>query len=512
MVFLWIEAMSSEFDIRKTVLPLYGLAFASLFSSYFREIFIAARIGATLQADVYLSVVTVVRFVCDMGPCAVLLASVVPVLSPMLAQPKAARGHLVVMLLLTALAVTGALAVAMFFAMPWLLTLLAPGFAESAWSGGVALAATLAWYLPLQSVSVLFSLVLNAHGRFLAAGAAPILANAAFVVVLAAAGEQPGANDLGLATVVGPAVTALLLGGRVWWLGLLRPGLSREAVPALRSMWDLARPVILSLGLGSSTGLVMIGHMLLRRHGSLADEGTVATLAYAFRIYQVPVSLTANIAATLVLPSLSLLYGTGSWQRLGDICRSLAEWGVLLLVPMVAVTALEAPLLVDILLVHGRFSSADAARTAEALAGFAPAILFEAAIVVLYRVLYAVRRPKVAAGASLAVIACLAAFTALVPQGDVGGLALAFSGSCAVGVLVVAVDLYRRFGSRVLPFRRRGAAMLGVFALSGAAWLPLRDHRLAAVAAFGVVYLLAALLLMPDHRAALAGLRRRREA
>lgn len=478
-------------------------------SSYFREIFIAAKFGATAQADAYLSVVTLIRFVCDVGPCAVLLACVVPVVAALTERPAAVRGTLLSILALATLAATGLLMLALWLSMPWLLSVAAPGFADPVRQMGIEAAASMAWFLPLQSLGFMFALMLNAHGRFWAAAAAPMLSNGMFVLVLALSGAQPGIDALCWATLAGPALTASLLGAVLWRMDLFRWQPSAETAEALASLWTIARPMILSLGLGSSTGLLMICHLLLRREGSLAGEGTVAALAYAFRIYEVPVSLVANVAGTLVLPSLSALYGTAATPRLGGICRGLIEWGILLLAPVVVVTAMTAPFLVDMVLVHGRFSSADAARTAEALKGFAPAILIEAAIVVFYRVLYAIRRPKVAMVASATVIGCLLVLAPLAPAGDVGRLALAFSVSFAAGVLVVAWSLYRQFRATVLPFPRRVPAMLAVFALSGLVWPALAEQPLAGMTAFSLVYVVACLLLLPEHRAALIGVLRR---
>lgn len=497
-------------DGKKVVVPLLALSVASMFSSYFREIFFAAKFGTGFLADAYLSAFTIIRFVTDIVPCAVLLACVVPVVAGLLDRPLTVRRHLLSVLSLLTLAATGGLALLLDLAMPWLLTVAAPGFAETTRHTAITLADAMVWFLPLHSISFLFSLALNAHGRFRTAAAAPILSNGLFILVLALSGEQPGLGNLAFATLAGPGLTILLLGSNLARMGLLGFGASAEAEQALRSMWKIARPMLLTLGLGSSTGLLMICHLALRRQGSMAGEGSVAALAYAFRIYEVPVSLTANIAGTLLLPSLSALHGVASPQRLGDICRRLIEWGLLLLVPVVFVTMVDARLLVDIVLVRGRFSADAAVQTAEALRGFAPAILFEAGIVVFYRVLYAMRRPKTTLVTSLAVFCFLILTLMLIPPQQVGTLAQALSASFALGMLILAAVLYRQFGATVLPLLRPCLASAGAVAFGGAAWFALSVYPALGLLGFCVTYLTAGLLLLPSHRATLLGVLRHR--
>ena len=158
--------MLSGVNGKRVVVPLSVLTLVSMISSYFREIFIAAKFGTGFQADAYLSVATIVRFICDVGPCAVLLACVVPVVASLLEQPQSVRRHLVGVLTLISLGGTVLLALALYIAMPWLLSVAAPGFGVSARQASQELAVGLVWFLPLQTTSFLFSLILNAHGRF----------------------------------------------------------------------------------------------------------------------------------------------------------------------------------------------------------------------------------------------------------------------------------------------------------------------------------------------------------
>lgn len=494
-----------------TVATLSLLAVASMVSGYFRELCLASILGAGRQADSYLAIMMIVRLACDIGPAAILSASVIPALSPLLGRPFAVRSHLLGLLLAATLAMSGFLVLGLHLAMPTLLAVLVPGFDGDARGMSQEMAWGLVWFIPLQSACVLLTLFLNAHGKFLAAAAAPVVSNAIFVLVLLVGRDSAPIPLMWSATLAGPGVSMILLGLAVRSLGTFGLAAQSETGKALRSLWTIAWPVLISMGLAGSTGLLMLCQLLLRREGSFAGEGAVAALAYAFRLYEIPVSLTANITATLALPSLSRLYANGSSDRLAEICRNIAEWGLLMLVPAAVLTAMEAPVLVDTLLAYGRFSAADAERTAAALTGFAPAILFEAGIVVFYRALYALHRPKWALSVSVAVLSSLVLIISAMPDPTIIGLALAFSCSMGAGLVLLMALLYRHLGGAILPFRGNGPALAGLLAISALAFVPLNYSPVLGGLIFVLAYVGGAFTLLPRHRAALLGLLRRRE-
>lgn len=104
-----------------------------------------------------------------------------------------------------------------------------------------------------------------------------------------------------------------------------------------------------------------------------------------------------------------------------------------------------------ILLAHGNFTSEDASQTAAALVGFAPAIVFEAGLVVFYRAFYAAHRTRAAMGVSLIVITTLGLLLTLIPIHTIQGLSLAFSTSLAIGMISVLVFLTYQTGCKIIP-------------------------------------------------------------
>ena len=504
--------MPSGRAAKATALTLSILAVGAIVSGYLREMVLASTFGAGKLADAYLSVMTVARLVCDIGPAAVLLAGVVPVMSSLSDHSVGARGRVFLVSVSITLLSTSLLAVGLKLLMPVVLAMLVPGFDETARDTGLAMSNGVVWFLPLQSLTVLFTLFLNAEGRFTGA-AAPLIANFAFVGVLLASNGQDPVSRLWLATLLGPGLAALILGCQCWQIGLFHSAPSDAASDALRSLRKIAGPVLLSFGLAGSAGLLLYCQLLVRRYGSMAGEGSVSSLVYAFRLYEVPVSLTANVAATMVLPALSRLHAQGQFQRITEICRDILEWGILLLAPMAVIVYLEAPLIVDLLFGYGRFNPSDVERTAEALRGFAPVIVFEAGIVVFYRVLYALHRARVALTVSLVVVAVLLLSLTVGPAESEHGLALTFSASFVAGMGCLAVFLLRYFGRGVVPFPGRLTAisvLMFICLVASLISFP-QDTPLLGGVGFLVVYILAFLVLFPSHRSAMLSLISRKE-
>src|SRR5918911_3828446 len=133
------------------------------------------------------------------------------------------------------LAVQVALLVAALLGMPWVVRLLAPGFSEDPARFDLAVTLTRITfpYLLFVTLVTLLSGLLNAHERFAAAAAAPILLNVALVAALALAFLFPTAGHAAAWGVAAAGVLELLL----VWVDARRAGLA----PALRRpAWDAA--------------------------------------------------------------------------------------------------------------------------------------------------------------------------------------------------------------------------------------------------------------------------------
>ena len=429
---------------------LLALTSLAILMGYLREVAIAATFGAGRVTDAYFVVLALVAALTDLIPGAALLTSLVPVLAPLAAKADTAaiRRTIVTIMACILAGTTVFLAAVISDLAPAVVALIAPGFDAATSQSAIVLAGGLAWLLPLQAMLLLFTLALNAHGHFLLAASMPSISNAIFAAILVVLGATHGEYTLLIAALAGPAVAVSILAVQLVRMRLLGFGGTADAGAALRRIWRLARPTLLTVGIGSGTGLLMASHLLLRRYGSQFGPGSVSALNYAFRIYEVPVSLVANVAATLALPAIATLHDQALGGEILRQCRNILVWEFILLLPASLIAFAEAPFLVDFLFRHGRFSGADAALTSDALRGFAPAILFEAGFVVFYRVFYAIHRPLIPVGVSLATLASLVLALEIFGDQGVAVLAYCLSASFALALAMILFAMKTTLGRR----------------------------------------------------------------
>jgi putative peptidoglycan lipid II flippase len=480
-------------------------------TGYLRESSLAMAFGAGLYTDAYFVAAAIPMVAGDLLVGSVLTASVVPVFAPLIKDgaaqaPEVRRAVTAIFIFVVAISV--AVAFLLRLAVPVLVDALSPGFGPEAHEYTLRLARALVWLLPLNAMVLLPSLLLNAARTYVVPASAWLVVNLVFVVTIHVGFPSLGPDVLVWGPLLGPLVMAATL---YWRLG--RRGLRPVAVPDFRSVplrqsLRLARPVLLTGGIGSGLGILMVCHLLLRSFGSTFEAGVVSALGYAFRLYEVPVSLVVATAGTLVFTELSRLASNREHERFVAHCRDLLAWGTIVLVPTVLLTAVFADTLVKVLFQRGAFTSEDARLTARALRGFSAAILFESILMVGLRVLYALRRPRSAVVIGAATIAALFLSAALARQShSVIALAGALSASFAVAAVLVIASISRGLGRSILPPARDvliacvlAGAAAGVVALArqrvvptGVAW----DGAL--VAGYGLLYGAGLALLCPTR-------------
>jgi putative peptidoglycan lipid II flippase len=484
-------------------------------TGYVRELVLASLFGAGAEMDAFYFSLALVLAVHDLVFAGALGASIVPLLHARnveVASSVVERARIVVTSTLLVLVVAGGLAIAMWAAMGPLIDLMAPRMSAQVRAETTAIATVLIWTLPAGALITLFTLVLNAHHRFALAAAVYLGNNLVFIVALAALAPALGARALPLAALAGPVLTLPPLIVALARLGLLRPVRPDLSRAFFQHFWRLARPLLLSLGIGSIGGLLMTSHLIIRAFAADFGEGAIAALGYAFRLYEVPLSLLANPAATLILPVVASFYAAGRFDEIGHTCRQLFLWGLIVLFPAAMVLWGGAELIVHALLQRGHFGAEAAQATAQALRAFAPALLMEATFVVFFRVFYALRLPNRTVMVSFVALASLVAFLTVVPKGIFFAVPLSLSAAFTVAAAVLVGLLVRHLGRQALPAwgqlgRWSIAAVLALAAWWATPWNGAQDvgAEFAALTVFICAYVVAIAILLPECRQLVSG-------
>jgi putative peptidoglycan lipid II flippase len=407
-------------------------------------------------------------------------------------------------------------------AMPWLVFAMAAGFAGDARFGLAVEYGRIAFvYVLFISLVALLSGVLNAFGRFAAAAAVPVLMNLMFIAAMLLADARGWDQGLTLAWAV--PVTGVAQFALTWAIAA-RAGFALwprrpRLTPELRRLAVIAAPAVLA------GGVVQV-NLLVGRQVASFTEGAVAWLAYADRLYQLPLGVVGVAIGTVLLPDLSRRLRAGDAEGGQWAFSRGCEFGLALTLPAAVALVVIAQPLVGVLFERGAFGPADTAATALALAIYGaglPAFVLQKVWQPLYYAREDTRRPLNYALVSILVNAAIA--IGLMPFIGFAAAALATTvaawvmlGQLVWGVrgLGPATRADGRLRAR-LPRIALAAALMGAVLWAAAIplgpWLAapgLRYAALAALIAAGIVsYFGAGLALGAFRPADFRALRRR---
>jgi len=249
-------------------------------------------------------------------------------------------------------------------AMPWLVWLMASGFAGDARFDLAVMFGRITFvYILFISLVALLSGVLNAFGRFTEASFVPVLMNLMFIAAMLLADAWGWDMGLTLAWTVPLTGIAQLA---FTWISAHRagiriaPGLPR-LTPELKRLALIAAPAVLA------GGVVQV-NLLVGRQVASFTEGAVAWLSYADRLYQLPLGVVAIAVGTVLLPDLSRRLRAGDAEGGRASFNRGTEFALFLTVPAAVALVVMALPLCTVLYQRGAFGPDDAAATALALA------------------------------------------------------------------------------------------------------------------------------------------------
>ncbi len=375
-------------------------------------------------------------------------------------------------LMMTLIAVLGAVCVVGWIAAPLLVRLYAPGFSNV--PGKVELTVTLTRimlpFLPTVAVAAVAMGMLNARGRFGAPALAPAWLNVgmvagglALIPVFRAVGQPPI-----LAMGVG-----VLVGGVVQFACQL-PALASEGFhfrwERLRRHTGVQRVAALmgpaTIGLAATQLNLFVSTLI----ASLLPQGSVSWLGYAFRLMQLPIGVFGVALATVSLPRLAQAAVDRDHGALRTTLSATLRLVLLLTVPAALWLAATAVPVIAVLYEHGRFRAYDTAQTAGALRMYCIGLPAFAAVGVLTRAFYALGDTRTPVRASFVSVGLGVILNLLFigPWRGLGlahmGLALATSLTSITNAIQLSLGLRQRLGRLDA---RRMAGTLARVALAG---------------------------------------------
>ena len=247
--------------------------------------------------------------------------------------------------------------------MPWLMYLIAPGFAAdpAKFKLAVVLTQITMPYLPCMAIYAHLSGVLQARGRFIVSAFAPTLLNVGMLIAVLPQKTPVGAAVAASWGVLGAGVAQAAL---LWW-GVRKSGARVDLrwprlTPEIRGLVALAVPGAIA---ASATQInVFIS-------GVLASQvnGARSWLAVADRLYQLPLGLVGVAIGVALLPRLSTAVQAEDRREAQVATDEAITLALAFALPAAAALAAMPYFLIDALFTRGEFTHADAVATSRAL-------------------------------------------------------------------------------------------------------------------------------------------------
>ena len=253
-------------------------------------------------------------------------------------------------------------------AMPWVVAAIAPGFVDEPekYALAVELVRITFPYLVFISLVSLLAGILNSHGKFAAAAAAPVLLNVTLIAAVFALPQymETPAHALSWG-VAGAGVVQLLWlmihARRQGWLPrLVRPRMTDDVKRLLVRMGPVA----------VGAGIYQISLLIDTIIASMLVSGSISYLFYADRLVQLPLGVVGVAVGTALLPLLSRQIKAGEDQAALDSQNRAIEFALLLTLPAMAALFVVPETLVSVLFERGAFTAEAAGKTAMALMVF----------------------------------------------------------------------------------------------------------------------------------------------
>ncbi len=388
------------------------------------------------------------------------------------------------------------LALALAF-MPWLVSALAPGVVgdDQRFDLTVTLTRITFPYLLFVTLVTMLSALLNAHDRFAAAAAAPILLNLSLIAALALAFLFPTAGHAAAWGVAVAGVLELLL----VWAAARRAGLApRLAIPrpdkAVKHFFKTFGPAVIG---SAGVQIAMFADTII---ASLMPVGAVSSLYYADRLYQLPVGVIGIAAGTVLLPEMSRRIAEGDIAGAHRSQNQAAAIILALALPCTVAFVMIPDLIMLALFGRGAFTAQDAAASGAILAAYALAlpavVLMRSALSSFYARSDTVTPLKI----SLTAVAVNIGFKIVLtgPFGVVGlALATAIGAWVNLGLLLVIAQRRGWSAPNALLGKTLAIALIGCLMLAAlvaglqAPALAFAARRFEALAAEGTLMILA---------------------
>jgi len=287
-------------------------------------------------------------------------------------------------------------------------------------------------FLLTISISSVYQGMLQCHGSFLAASAAPLIFSIAVIASVTFLSDSIGPYSMAVGTVTGGMLQAMVTFWRLRSFGYrltVSFDFHHDRFKEVMKAWVPVTAVSLA---------AMIGQQVSYYFASMLETGSVTAFSNSVIFWQAPYGVFFTAIATVYLPA--FVAASRDVKRLGNLFSQASAHVTALLLPSALILGSLRHETIAVVLQGGLFTADDTIRTAAVLLWYVAGMLFVAWFGLLQRLNYALFSFKrVVVAVMLVVVVDIGLTWALLYAGH-GVQALSLANSCAhvVGLLVLA--------------------------------------------------------------------------
>ncbi len=424
-----------------------------------RDRMLAGRFGAGPDLDAYFAAYRIPDLVYNILIIGAISAVFLPLFTSFLVRERGGREEAFEAarsIFSVTLAVTAGFALVLFFAAPYLVPILAPGFDAERADKMLVLTRIMLFQPVLLGISSILGGILTSFNKFMAYALAPVSYNVGIIFGIVFFAPRFGIEGVAWGAVLGALLHLCVQLPHALALGF-RPGI-RITIGAetVKKFGKMIVPRLISL-MASQIGLVVVTVL-----GSTFAAGSIAAFTFADNLQAVPIGIVGISFAIAAFPQLSLAASRNSLGNFVSTLTRSVRVVLFLVMPLSVAMLLLRAQIVRIVLGTGSFNWEDTVMTLDVLGVLVVSVFAQSLVPLLARGFFAMHDTKTPMISSVIAIAANIALALLLgPRMGVMGLALAFSAGAIVNFVILLGALHNKLGGL-----RDGETLMAVFKIS----------------------------------------------
>lgn len=267
--------------------------------------------------------------------------------------------------------------------------------------------------------------ILQSFEQFIIPSLISLVSNGFLIIYLVVFGNRFGVRGVAYAMLVAWSLQLIVQLPSLWKVGYRFKPVFGFKDSGISKICMLALPIILSSWVQPINNLINI-----RLASGLAEQGSVASLDYANRLYIILVSVFAYAVTNLIFPSLSRAYSDNDNEKFSSIASGGIRYALLVIVPVMMGFLVLARPIVQLFYERGQFDSHSTYLTSTALFFYSLGMVGYALQEIANRVFYAMqdgKTPMIISVSGITLNILLSIFLINVIGGDHRALALSAS-------------------------------------------------------------------------------------